>query len=147
MSSARKVAVFIGLGLLALAGWRLTGAILHAIETGTVLLGETTRTRSLRGVKWPYSVVDAWAYFAGWIAIGCCGILSTTASSRTLGRLLLVPVVCVAGFMLIAAAPMLGSVEGVVLFLTVFLGGSAMAVVIALWTTARADRQSHRESR
>jgi hypothetical protein len=149
MSSLRKAAILVGMAILLFAGWSLGRAILHAVETGTVLLGETTPTTAsspLRGMKWPYPVFDAWAYFVGWIAIGSGGILLITASSKTLGRVLLVPVLCLLGFMLIAAAPMLGSFRGVVFFLTVFLGASVVAAVIALWLSGRADRELHDES-
>jgi hypothetical protein len=150
MSSLRKAAILVGMSILVFAGWNLAKAILHALETGTVLLGETTPTTAsspLRGMKWPYPVFDAWAYFVGWIAIGCGGILLTSASSRTLGRVFLVPVLCLVGFMLIAAAPMLGSVRGVVSFLTVFLGASVVAIVVAVWLSGRADRELHDESK
>jgi len=146
MSSIRKAAVLVGLGILGVAGWQLAGAILHAAETGTVLMGETTRSSFFRGTKWSYPALDAWAYFVGWIAIGCSGALLTTASSKRLGRVVLVPVACLLGFILIAAAPMLGSVAGVALFLVVLLGGSATAVTVALWVSTRIDRQSRNES-
>jgi hypothetical protein len=57
-----------------------------------------------------------------------------------LGRLLLAPVALLSGFILIAAAPMLGSVNGVVLFLTAVVGCSMVAVLIALWPRRSATR-------
>ena len=140
MSKTRIALVVVGFAVVSLAAWKLALAAVHAFSTGSVLLGETTRTAALRGVTYPYPAYEAWAYFVGWAAIALSGALLATASMSRLGRLLLAPVALLFGFILIAAAPMLGSISGVVLFLTVVVGCSMVAVLIALWPRRSATR-------
>ena len=140
VTTFRVAAVLIGLGILALAGYKLWTATEHALATGTVLLGETTRSPVFRGAEWPYRAADAWAYIAGWLFLGGGGGALTISSSKRLWPLLLTPVFFLGGFMLIAAAPMLGSAKGVALFLGVMATGIVVAVLLALRSSRRQER-------
>lgn len=139
MSTFRAAAVLIGLGILALAGYKLWTAMEHALATGTVLLGETTRSAGFRGAVWPYRAVDAWAYFAGWLFLGVGGGALAISSSRRLWPLLLTPVLFLGGIILIAGAPMFGTAKGVALFLGVMATGIVLAVLFAFWSSRRQE--------
>ncbi len=139
VTTFRVAAVLIGLGILALAGYKLWTATEHALATGTVLLGETTRSPVFRGAEWPYA--DAWAYIAGWLFLGGGGGALAISSSKRLWPLLLTPVFFVGGFMLIAAAPILGTAKGVALFLGVMATGIVVAVLLALRSSTRQERE------
>lgn len=141
VSIFRVAAVLIGLSILALAGYKLWTTMEHALVTGTVLLGETTRSPAFRGKVWPYSASDAWAYFAGWLLLGTSGGALAISSSKRLWPLLLTPVLLSVGFMLIAAAPMLGTAGGTALFLSVVVMGIVGAVLLAFWISRRQERE------
>ncbi len=141
VSLFRAVAVLVGLGILALAGYKLWMATGHAMTSGTVLLAETTRSPDFRGAVWPYRTADAWAYFAGWLLVGIGGGSLAVSSSKRLWPLLLTPVLCLGGFILIAAAPMLGTVKGVALLLGVMAMGIVGGVPLALWSSRRQERE------
>jgi hypothetical protein len=137
----RVAAVLIGVSILALAGYKLWTAMEHALVTGTVLLGETTRSPAFRGKVWPYGAADAWAYFAGWLLLGASGGALAISSSKRLWTLLLTPVLLSVGFMLIAAAPMLGTAGGTALLLSVVVTGIVGAVLLAFWISRRQERE------
>ncbi|QTN26672.1 hypothetical protein HZ993_15275 [Rhodoferax sp. AJA081-3] len=137
MSTFRVAAILISLGILALAGYKLWTATEHAMATGTVLLGETTRSPAFRGAVWPYRVADAWAYFTGWLFLGFGGGALAFSSSKRLWPLLLTFAMFLCSFILIAAAPMLGTARGVALFLGVIATGIVGAVLFAYWSSWR----------
>ncbi|PQA79149.1 hypothetical protein C5F53_04150 [Rhodoferax sp. TS-BS-61-7] len=141
VSSFRVVAVLVGLGILALAGYKLWMAIEHAMTSGAVLLAETTRSPDFRGAVWSYRTADAWAYFAGWLLVGIGGGSLAISCSKRLWPLLLMPVLFLGGFILIAAAPMLGTVKGVALLLGVMATGIVGAVAFARWSARRQERE------
>ena len=140
VSTLRVAVILIGLGIVALAGFKLWAATEHAVATGTVLLGETTRSPAFRGAVWPYRAPDAWAYFAGWFFLGVGGGALAISSSRRLWPMLLTPILFLGGLMLILAAPMLGTAEGVALFLGVMATGIVGAVLFAFWRSKRQER-------
>jgi hypothetical protein len=140
VSTLRVAAILVGLGILALAGYKLWTATEHAMATGTVLLGETTRSPVFRGAVWPYRAADAWAYFAGWLFLGVGGGALAISSSKRMWPLLLTPVLFLGGFMLIAAAPMLETAKGVALFLGVMATGIVGAVLFAFLSSRRQER-------
>ena len=138
-ASLRIVVAIVGAGICALAVWRLGLAVHQALTTGTVLLLDTKPMA--RGVVYPYPWVDAWAYFVGCALSAAGGVLVMASATGRWWLLLLAMLVFWIGFILAAAAPMLGSLSGAVLLVSVILGCSMFALVFGLWRSAREHRK------
>lgn len=142
ISSMRMCVVVAGAGIFVLASFRLGVAVLHAWETGTVMLGDTRPSvPGRRGVVYPYFWREAWSYFAGWGVVAFGGLLLTVSSTARLWPLLASLLAFFVGFILIAAAPMLGSLQGILLFSTVFFGLSLLASIATVWLAGRNYRR------
>jgi hypothetical protein len=135
----RVVVVVIGACICLFAGLKLSQAVQHAVATGAVLLGDTKPMS--RGAVYPYPWREAWGFFAGWSLIAVGGILVALAAAGRWWLLLIALLVFLPGQILIAAAPMLGSVWGTFVLVSFWGGGSLLALAFALWRSARNHRQ------
>ena len=142
-TGVRVFVVVVGGGICLFAVLRLCQAVQHALANGTVLLGDTKPMS--RGVVYPYHWREAWSFFAGWSLVAVGGVLVVLASAGRWWLLLVAMFTSFGGQMLIAAAPMLGSIWGAFLLASVWVGGSLLALAFALWRNARDHRRLQME--